>query len=687
MSNGIQTTLSVLTDLAQLAGLDKMVKSIFNVKTVKPFNAEINATNALLKTNAQHLADIVRQMDGVGRATQKWKDLKKEMSEVNAESSQLRATLSSLGGSKGGGGGGFGGGGGGGGWQQQLRGASAATQLPTPGLGGFGQMLSAVPVAGVMAAGAMMNAYSQYGSYLQYEQARLAAAPHLMRSGDLMGYRGGSRGFQPAAFSSYATSLGFTEADQGALAANAGRWGTGFLSGAGGSVRAGIGAGDTAGRLLASGLLDTNIPGQMIGGSRGAIGRGLSALTRFGGQAFGGGVGLFAAPVAGTISAAYNTATGFEGPGAPTYGPAIPPGHGAFAPGATADWAGYSKAGLRYGYNPQQSIGMAGGLASAAGRDISADEFSTAAALERLGGISTGVTGGFMRASRYTQKDGVSNMGSVADFAFGGYAGKGNGGLGMSEIVDELEKQTQWLSGLYSQGVEGATGMGFRAMAGMRDAGVGDAFRQGSMTRGYLGQAASIGMNGANTAMDMQMMMAQGYSGSGGAEGYFGTLNDMQDMGKSEGGMINMLNMIKRRVAGMSPQMARAMALRQMRGAGMQGASLGVADQLLGAQNPLALGDMQGVNLGDLQGSAEGLTNTLGGATKAEAGLEGRAIQVGGEVAQSMLALKSTAINLAGTFNNTFGPAISRASELLDAFSATLESATEGSYGVLRGGG
>lgn len=66
--------------------------------------------------------------------------------------------------------------------------SAAGFQLPMPSAAGMAAALTAVPIAGALAAGGLMTAAGAYSSSLRFEQARAEAAPFLMGSGATMGF-------------------------------------------------------------------------------------------------------------------------------------------------------------------------------------------------------------------------------------------------------------------------------------------------------------------------------------------------------------------------------------------------------------------------------------------------------------------------------------------------------------------
>lgn len=178
------TRIRVTTEARDVNKLEKDLAKAFEPKAVRNLVHALKDMGSAIREQTNLIRGLNEQIAKVGAGADGYRKLNRELGET---SRKLRE-VGTAGGTVAGGGGGHGVSSSGN-WRQWAFGrptvAGAAMQMAGsiaghPGIGGFAQALSAIPLGvGAVAAGGLIAASSTYSSYLRYEQARMAALPFL----------------------------------------------------------------------------------------------------------------------------------------------------------------------------------------------------------------------------------------------------------------------------------------------------------------------------------------------------------------------------------------------------------------------------------------------------------------------------------------------------------------------------
>lgn len=595
----------------QLTGLEKILKRVFSRDVPRAFNTEVAGVNRQLDAAHRQMAAVVKQMDNVGRGTAQFKKLQDQLKAVNSEIDTLNRSLSHAQGRAGGVGGGMRPIGRAGGGTSTASFGLGSIQAPSPSIGGMAHALSGIPLGGMAAAGALMTAAQAYGSYMQWQQAQMQAAPYLMSSSGMFGFQGPSGGGGGNPFGRRSAGGQFTAREERLMELYGNLPDDPVARATAMRMR----RRSRMGRVGAIASIYEDIRGLLTGDEFGAAAKAdaMISSTRMDEE--------IAAIAAGN--------------------------NGRYRPGdRTFDAWGYSKVGQAFGLTPQAALQQASGFAQAAGRPTGAGEFGAALALQQLFGVSTQATGAHMLASRWT-----GNMGDVQEVAnLIGVAV--SGGLEGSEISMLLQEQSGWLRGMYQQGNNVTLPGILTGAATLSASGVIDPFRQMSYSRDFGAGAARMSRAGPQTGADLRLMRAMGFTGQKGFEEYAQYRLMGQDAGVASGAMYDYLKSF------MDPNMgqwSQALVLQQAMGA--MGANI-TADDALRMSQGLSKGSFTEVDLKKIVEAGKGLASATGGSVIAQAGIEAERIGVGGEVAPAVQALERASLNLAQTLTGTLGQAV-----------------------------
>lgn len=660
-----RTTLEFRADAREVAAVDRQLKKTFSGATVRGFNAALKDANTALAKNQEHVAKIVRELAGVKQGSSVWRSMSVDLKEANSEARQLQTALNRInrlqgaGGGRGGSGGASGGGGGSGGPGGARGGRGGYSQLPTPDTAAVATAFGAVPVGGALGAGAYLAGAQAYGAHLQFQQARMQAAPFLMSSSDAMGFRGG-----------------------------------GTVSGGGASGGLGSGARNRAierltpkaGEALVdatlgavAGVIDNYTP---LGGLNAAmggdplrdrvreqarlVGEGRDARLRAGTPSL-----RDRAAVAGTSAAAgfaetFGASQGMQQTYATVLGRRYTPGRAAYGTGA------YTAEGERLGLKPQEALQQAAALAQAAGAPVTGSEFGSAMGIQRTTGVGLGQQGGAVRALRHA---GGLGTGQAVQAMADTVASAVSVGLEGSEISGELQKQTAFLQQQADMGVkfDATSILAAQAALTVRSGGAISGYRSGDIARGFAAGGAEVGRRGPKDALDLRMMRAVGFTGEGGAEEYAATRLKMQDPGVIVRALPKLLAQFQG--TGLGPEMQTLVTQQVM---GRFGAQVGVGEARALSAGVGDIGAFQGgADLQSLRRSARDLTAATGGDLVIEAGIERERIAMGKEAAKGMQTLSRITNDFAGTLQNTVMPLIDTLFGGLEGFSSRLERASQ----------
>ena len=509
-------------------------------------------------------------------------------------------------------------------------------QAPMPGLGAMQMAMTAIPGAGLMAAGSMMAAMQTYQSRVRYEQSRLDAAPFLMSSSAALGYQPSQR---------------TVTVDQPVTAGIAGQ----FVNEAGTGAVEKVGeAGLTQGELglayrRARREKLTEKLGSTIGGAYASLletpavttieeltGLGAAGRQLMSGKILEGGADIAALDPFTALSEKRRTENA-------TVTRSITD--------QPFDSAGMQRQGLKLGYNPAQTMQMASQMAQAAGRPVDATEVGQGLAVQRMLGIGTGQTGGAIKQLRYAGElggQGGGNMKQVANLIGDAVAL----GLEGSEIGAHLQEQSQFLGTMVRQGI-GVDIDKMRALeASISQSGIAAPWRASDIGRQFITGAAQVGRTGPQSAEQFRLMRAHGFTGEGGMEEFFKVRMGMQSQGMAE-------------EAGLAtPQEAMSKFIEEMRvegaGAFMQAGiiqkSFAGIGTTLGPEEAMALSKgLQAAEPGEFAIDTEAAARLVGAAApsvKTEAAIEADRVRIGGQIAGSMQSLERTTNNMAGAFAN-----------------------------------
>jgi hypothetical protein len=321
--------------------------------------------------------------------------------------------------------------------------------------------------------------------------------------------------------------------------------------------------------------------------------------------------------------------------------------------GRAVNTADYVSVGAQFGVNPAQALQSAAGASRAAGRAVGADQFGHMLGVERITGIDTAQQGAFMRGSRRTGGSGDATK--VIEEAM-------VRGLQGSELGEELQKQTAYLEQQANKGIKLDQGAFLSMNQALTGVGI-DPFRAGDLARGFAGGGQRIGDSGPSSGVDVRLMRAMGYTGTGGAEEYAGARLAME---KPENVMAALPGLLKdigsAGGGGMGSNMKTLTARSILRSVGMD-VSADEASKLMSGE--LSMEEFKG---GQLSGAGATGRDLTSGTLKGEAGIEAERIATGARVATTMQ-------NLARTTNNMAEAAASFA-PILDRMTASMEEAT-----------
>ena len=673
------TTLDIKVNARQLTALERLTKRVFSNRTPREFNTAVGQINRSLEENVRTIGKTVEAMGKVERGGKAWKKMATDIRDATKEANLLTRALAQVERSaqrigKVGSGGGAGTGGGGGGRMGGMPGISA----PMPGMGAITTALGAIPVAGAVAAGSLMAAAQTYQSRMRFENARMEAAPYLMGNRAL-NYGGPDTAFRAAgpqsgdiagAFVKEAGTArraragvsGLTEVELGASARKTERENAERKMGRFGSLMADIGQsgiGTGLGEVLGLGNLSRRKEEKRLleSGPRASIAEAIGTpaeaeAARIARQKDDPFAALSQKRISGGAEAA-------EGRTVVTGNRAV-------------DAQDYRRRAIAMGIAPAQAMQMAGEMSKAAGRPVSAAGFEAGLAIQRTTGIGVGQTGAAMQALR--RSGGKGSPQEVANL-IGTAVTKGLVG---SEIGEYLQQQTAFLQQQSNKGitVELASMRGMELGLGrsVEDGGPGiAAFRTQQIVSQFGGGGSEIGFRGPKTATDLRLMEAMGFTGQGGIEEYSKFRLSMQDPGKVAEALPAYLEAFQQEGAG--PEFQALITQQALNAIG--GTRIGPDEARRLAEQGVTAADAGTYDLNAVIESAQRVVSSTAPSAIAEASIESGRVNTGAAVAKTMQDLARTTTNMAGLFNNTFGPAVEMVTTRTQEWTAALEAATD----------
>lgn len=651
-----RTTWELKVEARAVGDLATKLKRLFNRNLPAEFNREIAALNKALAETAETADAVAISMEKAAKAAGAFRSLGRDLRAANQEGARLRQTLDRVeavsrgGGGRGGGPGAAGGGGWGG-----MHGLPSM-QLGMPGIGAITAALGSIPVAGALAAGSLIAATSTYSSRLRFEQAQMDAAPFLTGSARALGYTGLQQTQMAIPGPSGPGSL-----VRDAVTGRAMPMGRAGLTGPELELLAEL---DTRGHF-------EKTLGRRVGGAIASITE--SAPVRFVRDITGANARRRARIESTALNHPEHLAddriraianVGAERLAGHSGGQTV-----TITTNQPFDARSYTNVGLGMGVAPAQALQMATQLAQAAGRPVDAGGFEGALALQRLTGIGIGQTGGMMQALRRT--GGAGDVQEVANLIGAAVAR----GLEGSELAEYLQAQTGFLGQMAQRGMS-VDMERIRAMESALTSADGGgpglaAFRAQSIVSQFGMGGAEVGFRGPQSAPEFRLMRAMGFTGKGGLEEFADIRLRMQDPGAVAEALPAYLEQFNLPRAGRRTQ---AFVLQQAL-AQIGGTRIGAkeAEQLIGASFNAETGQ---IDMGKLVESARSMVGATGANIRAEAGIEAERVKIGGQVAEAMQALARTTNNMAGSFMNTLGPALTQVSAKMEEFTAVLEKAT-----------
>lgn len=665
MNTNTTSTLTLKVNARDVNQLPKQLKTAFDVRPMRDFRGSIAA-----------ITKELREMRAAGQGALQPLVADSQTVAANLERAvaalrQLQASqgTASRGGAGGGGAGagsgtGCGGTTGGGSGPSSLRMSTAQRQaqaqrgggladLPMPGMAAVQSAMGAMPLLGGVAAGSMMAAVGTYSSHLRLQNAMLQAAPFLVNSRDISGYKG-VRKTRDAVTGYYVDSEGNPTTYQSTREEALDRMAPEIQS------RIGHAVGDRLrGKFTATISGGTSILGAAA----------IEALADSG-------IG------AGTTTRALATVAELTGNDmSDTYGVATRrtwvPGEAAQYTGAPVRSRDYIEAGRAYGAAPADAIAQASALSQAAAHPVSADTFESALAARQLFGVSMGASGGVVRG---VMRAGVSADDRDASEQLAKLIGSAVArGLQGSDIEEYLRATSQALEEQVAAGrvvsigqlvdmeerVARTTGS-WRGAEAVRQFGAGGAE---AMFAGQ-GDAASLAL--MRSLRDPETGAA--WTGRGGSEEYARFRLLGQDAGVVAEGMPRYLAQFDAQGAG--PNMRALLVQNAMRAMGAK-VGPGEALRLSGGIEAEGFGDVWEGGAAGMHAPGRAMAAALGSSVIGEAGIEADRAGMGARMSSTVQAFERTTNNMAGAFENSLGPAVEKVSEELDRLTHRLRAATE----------
>jgi len=616
----------------------RTTREAFSDKDIRKYNKAVEQGTKLLDQTRQQLDKIKKEQEQVRQGSKTWEEMNRKVQQLNRTYAELERVLKRVDqaqarvGTSGGGGGAAsvtragGPSRGGGQWSQSPgspflgMGKAGVTSMqlggmPTEVVTSF---LSGIPMVGGMGAGAFQAAMGAYGSHLQNQRARMEAAPYLMPSSELLGFRksmtpgtragtlGGGmelstnamRAVTGAKLVAEATTSRYTDAVTSVFGDKAGMIFDLFAG--------------TRSRQQAD---SSGLSGKMFQFSSNLALQGVEALA---GEE--------------SMRSVYAKALGLGDQ--KTGGPRVK---------AAYDYGSYRTVGRGFGYDATESVQLAQQMSQTAGRPAGAGTLGVGLALQRLFGVDVGLSGGAMRGLRQT-----GNAGSMTEVATMVALAVASG-LEGSEISEELQKHTAYLQQQASQGNRIDNNKFLGARAGLVAQGI-DNFRAGDMLRSFGDGVGAMGRRGAQSATDLRMMRAMGYTGKGGFEEYAEYMLKAQNRGEAMAAMPAYLKQFD--VAGLGES---GKAFFAQRALGQFGTNIG-ADEAKNIRGLKPFQDFTGLQDTDsIVAAGLDLTATTGGSLVAEAGIRNQRIGVGGQIAGTAQALSRATNSMAKSVGNLDG--------------------------------
>lgn len=349
------------------------------------------------------------------------------------------------------------------------------------------------------------------------------------------------------------------------------------------------------------------------------------------------------------------------------------------------DRAGMTAVGQGFGVKPQQAIMQAAVLSQSMYGPAGAGDLEQALAARQVFGIGTGQLGAFRGAMRRT--------------GYGPDAGNRNEvtmtlmtavklGLEASEVAEYMQQQTGFLKSLESQGLRASNAELQAINSGVAATGI-RGFRAQSITQGFARGAIRVGQQGMQSAADVRLMRAMGYTGRGGAEEYAKYMMMAQDPGIAARYMPEYVQSFTR---GMDPNSDYA-AMMVQRAMGKMGVQLGPVEArqmalggsafkkgMAGSVGATAsYAELNGIE-GIMARSGRQIAGVTGSTVVEQAGIEQLRIEAGAKVARSMLDLERSVVDIANSFGNALAPAVEELTAAIKAATGAVSESTEGTW-------
>jgi hypothetical protein len=189
-----------------------------------------------------------------------------------------------------------------------------------------------------------------------------------------------------------------------------------------------------------------------------------------------------------------------------------------------------------------------------------------------------------------------------------------------------------------------------------------------SVARQFGGGVANTMRQGPRSGLDLRLMRAAGYTGTGGWEEYSKYKMMLQDPGMSATLLPSLLQNV---LSGVEGTWTRANLAQGVVGA--YGGALDADSALALGNSKFAKGKIVGGSIADMISQGLGVTEATGGLVVGEAGLQASRISAGMKVAPTVQALERASIAVTNAFEDTLGPAIFKLANGIDDLTAKLK--------------
>jgi len=599
-----QVTLQLKADGRDVNKLDKKLKETFKSGRMRGFNKAMDEVSRGMQALIRLTEKLHTSLSRTDKSSKAYRDLAADLRKARVEAARLQKELD--GGARRGGGRGRGGGGGGS-W-----GGMGRAHVPMPTAGALASGLSAIPLAGPLAAGGVLASYSMYSSALRHAQTRRDTYAYLGGTvAQKAGLAGGLRRARGTSLS--ADDLGSVQ-DRDLYRRWEGEHSA--LTGGAGSLTA------------AQANLGIKTSGVTASEAR--------EIDRSEGRKFQRQRGYDQA-------AATDKARTLETKRAEARRAAIA------AAGATRP-VDLEAVGAAYGVAPSQALQEASQLSQGIGYRAGAGTYDFARAAQTAFGVGVGQTGQMLRSTGRTMGRGAGSGGEdVVARLIGSAVAAGLEGSEIAEYLSGIQGilRRQMELGQDVSSLEGMMNMERRLQT------VVGGYMAGKVTQGY-GQAVTgmMASGGGDTADQFMLLRAAGYTGEGGPEEYAKYMLDLQEFGAATATMPGYLQNFTG-ASGLGPNMRALLVQRALSDKGGVGATTARA---LAGGIPLAGAASGGMTAGGIIDAGRAGVSTVAGLTQVEAGLEGKRIEAGYRAAQQVTALNEALINLADGIQTGLGP-------------------------------